>query len=87
MPTARKNTAAAVVNGIIYVFGGTDSIECACLTTTEAYDPKTDVWTTKQAMPTSRYGLAAVPLNGKITGLEIDGFKVGPQTACPAWRR
>ena len=66
MPTARKNTAAAVVNGIIYVFGGTKFIECACLTATEAYDPKTDLWTTKQAMPTSRYGLAAVPLNGKI---------------------
>ncbi len=47
MPTARKNSAAAVVNGIIYVFGGTQVQVSGGLTTTEAYDPATDTWTTK----------------------------------------
>jgi len=55
MPTARKNTAAAVVNGIIYAFGGTPSIECACITTTEAYDPKDPLANLEAADALDRY--------------------------------
>ena len=75
MPTARKNSDAAVVNGIIYVFGGVQSRLGAAITTTEAYDPKTDTWTTKQDMPTARIGLTAVPVNGKIYA--IGGWGLG----------
>jgi len=66
MPTARKISAAAVVNGIIYVFGGTQVQESGGITTTEAYDPATDTWTTKADMPTPRLSSAAVSFQGKI---------------------
>jgi hypothetical protein len=55
MPTARERMASAVVNGRIYVFGGTRS--GSPLVTREAYDPASDTWTTKKAMPTSRLGI------------------------------
>jgi hypothetical protein len=35
----------------------------------EEYDPLTDTWTQKADMPTSRFGAAAVTVNGKINVL------------------
>jgi uncharacterized repeat protein (TIGR01451 family) len=53
--------AAAPGNGKIYTFGGyvTGNL-------TQEYDPAADTWTKKRSMPTARYGLAAVALDGKI---------------------
>jgi hypothetical protein len=59
MPTARSNFGVAVVDGKIYVIGGTDGIN-------EEYDPTTDTWTTKAPMPTGRSALAVASCGSKI---------------------
>jgi N-acetylneuraminic acid mutarotase len=73
MPSARCTSAAAVVDGIIYVIGGvfatpagyqTGDVEI--LSTVEAYDPATDTWTRKADMPTARAWHAACVVDGRI---------------------
>jgi len=64
MPTARRNLAAAVVDGKIYAIGGT-SISSE-LGTNEMYDPSTNVWTTKASMPTPREALTLAVVGDKI---------------------
>jgi len=60
MSTTRFAHCSAVVNGIIYVFGGDNNV------TVEAYDPATDIWTTKSNMSSDRGAHRAVSVNGKI---------------------
>ena len=62
MPTARAYFGVAVIDGILYVAGG--SHQSGILATVEAYDPATDTWTTKASMPTERVFLAAGAVNG-----------------------
>src|SRR5690349_21754739 len=53
MPTARTAHAVGVVNGVIYAVGGTrDNIKP--LATLQAYDPATNTWVTKAALPKPR---------------------------------
>lgn len=66
MPTARCSSSVAVVNGIVYVIGGTKDPSLQGLTTVEAYDPKKDLWTTKAPLPTGRYGAGVGVLGGSI---------------------
>jgi len=55
MPTPRWSPTSAVVNGKIYVIGGSTSEPGdKVLSTVEEYDPVTDMWTTKADMPTAR---------------------------------
>ncbi|MBV9146908.1 MAG: hypothetical protein JO065_13400, partial [Acidobacteria bacterium] len=71
MPTPRSSLAAAAVNGKIYAIGGIDGNNLA-LPTVEVYDPNTNAWTSSSSsnaiapMPTPRYGLVAVAVNGKL---------------------
>ncbi len=65
MPTPRYNHGAAVVDGIIYVFGGMGS-DRQPLDSVEAYDPATDTWTTKASMPISCPIANCVAINGFI---------------------
>ena len=53
--------AAAPGNGRIYLFGG-----FVTGNRTYEYNPGPDAWSPQAAMPTPRYGLAAVALNGKV---------------------
>ncbi|MDA2932434.1 hypothetical protein MYX19_04685 [Nitrospinae bacterium AH-259-F20] len=62
MPTPRSNLAAGVINGKLYVVGGSGSI----LDTVEVYDPATDTWSTETSMPTPRQRLAAAVIAGKL---------------------
>ncbi len=73
MPAARCGPTSAVVDGIIYVIGGmsatpagyqADDVEV--LSTVEAYDPATDIWTRKADMPTARYFTGACVVDGRI---------------------
>jgi len=64
MPTVRTDPAAAVVDGRIYIIGGS-SVD-GSTSAVEAYDPMTDTWTTRADMPTPRRGLAAAAVDGKI---------------------
>jgi len=54
LTTPRWYHSSSVVNGKIYVFGGTSDIRKAIFSIVEEYDPVTDTWTRKTDMPTPR---------------------------------
>jgi len=68
MPKARLWFACEVVNGKIYVIGGTYQKTgiFAGISKVEEYDPATNTWTTKKDKPTPGWGLRACVLEGKI---------------------
>jgi len=68
MPTARSGFAIAAFQSKIYVIGGTTGTSDASGFTgkNEVYDPATDTWETKAAMPTPRADLCASVVNGSI---------------------
>jgi hypothetical protein len=79
MPTARASFGVAVVGGLLYAIGGTNlGNNCPnALSSVDAYDPATDTWSSRAAMPVGRCAVAAVALNGLI-------YAVGGQNAdCP----
>lgn len=64
MPTYRGDFALATCQNKIYCIGGrTNSGPSA---TNEVYDPASDSWESKTAMPTPRHGLDANVVSGKI---------------------
>ncbi len=70
MPTPRHAAKTAVVNGIIYVFGGSHGDVKALLrkypVNVEAYNPRTDTWVQKQDMPVPRVDFGIGVVDGKI---------------------
>ena len=69
MPTARGFHSANVVDGRIYVIGGSPVAPGnGSILTVEVYDPATDTWTQKGDMPESRRGGFTSVVNGKIYG-------------------
>ncbi len=77
MPTIRFAAAAGVINGILYVVGGDSSAPWSSLNPTnivEAYDPATDIWTTKAPMPTSRTQHCVAVMNGILYALGGWGY-------------
>jgi N-acetylneuraminic acid mutarotase len=64
MPTGRLGAGVAVVNGKIYVIGGTGG--GGYLNTNEEYDPDTNTWVAKKPMPTPRAGFAIAVYKNKI---------------------
>lgn len=64
MPTARSGPATGMIDGKIYVAGGSNSSGQA-LANLEAYDPAMDSWEIKPAMSAPRWGLASGILDGK----------------------
>jgi N-acetylneuraminic acid mutarotase len=67
--------AVGVINGKIYVAGGTAKThfndvayeyDWAPVATLDVYDPATNVWTTKRSMPTARWGAAGGVIDGKL---------------------
>mmetsp|Transcript_15452 Transcript_15452/g.31041 ORF Transcript_15452/g.31041 Transcript_15452/m.31041 type:complete len:448 (-) Transcript_15452:803-2146(-) len=63
MRTARQETAAAAVNGYVYVFGGRNPNN---LNIVEKYNPNTNQWTTAASMGTARKSFDAVVFAGFI---------------------
>jgi N-acetylneuraminic acid mutarotase len=69
MPTARVCHHASVVDGKIYVTGGSDVStpdERSHVRTVEVYDPATDTWTQEGDMPVSRASGFSSVVDGKI---------------------
>lgn len=72
MPTARWGAGTSTVNGKIYVFGGASGWDYKVNTpkafcgTNEVYNPSTEIWTTKNPIPTLRWGSSCCVVNGKI---------------------
>ena len=64
MPAAREAYAAAVVGGKLYAFGGRQN--SSALATGHVYDPGTNSWTSRAAMPERR---AASNGAGVINGI------------------
>jgi N-acetylneuraminic acid mutarotase len=91
MQVARSNLGVAVVNNRIYAIGGStvsgyspDTVgtdynaEGWIVDTNEEYDPQTDKWTFKAAMPTPRYGFAIAVYKNKIYCMGgTTNYKVG----------
>ena len=79
MPTRRESFGLAAANGKLYAIGGVtfsgSTIQAAA--SVEEYDPATDRWITKAALPTPRTGLAVVTgPNGKLYA--VGGYKSAP---------
>jgi len=67
MPTTpRWYCPASVVNGKIYVVGGTSNDQGNKFSIVEEYDPVTDTWTRKTDMPTARWALNSSASGGRI---------------------
>lgn len=70
MPMPRHAAKAAVVKGIIYVFGGSHGEANALLrkypVNVEAYNPRTNTWIQKQDMPVPRVAFGLGVVAGKI---------------------
>ncbi|HVF48194.1 MAG TPA: kelch repeat-containing protein [Pyrinomonadaceae bacterium] len=66
MPTARCHSAVVAHNGLIYVFGGTNTNGSIRYSALEIYDPSTDAWKTGAPMPTGRNFAGAAVLGGVI---------------------
>jgi N-acetylneuraminic acid mutarotase len=79
MPTARWYTTGGVMNGKLYVVGGsgTNSTNPTIpVDRLEVYDPATNTWATKAPMPAARLGAGAAVINGK---LYVVGGEQNPQ--------
>jgi len=59
LPTGTAQAAAAVVNNVLYVFGGSNDGGPTVFNSVWAYNPKTKAWASKSTMPTARCSLAA----------------------------
>ena len=69
LPTPRSYVAACAVDGIIYAIGGateTSRVDRRILDTVEAYDPRTDQWSSRTRVPTSMWFHSASVANGLI---------------------
>ena len=65
MHCARRFTAAAVVDGKIYVVGGRDA-QRQDLSSVEVYEPSSDTWTLVAPMSTARKQHGVAVLGGKL---------------------
>jgi N-acetylneuraminic acid mutarotase len=66
MPTPRCHSCAAAVNGMLYVFGGTNTSGNVDYNVVEAFNPATSSWTAKAPMPTGRSNADATVVDGLI---------------------
>jgi N-acetylneuraminic acid mutarotase len=68
---ARADLCANVVNGKIYLIGGSFLSSLPIPSNlTEVYDPETDTWATEASMPTAVYGCTSTVVNNKIYVIE-----------------
>jgi N-acetylneuraminic acid mutarotase len=70
---ARPGAAAAVLNGKLFLMGGTRS-DIGTVAITLAYDPATNAWSQRAPMPSPRSGIAASPVQlGGQARIEVVG--------------
>lgn len=64
MPTPRNGLAVSEFNGVIFAFGGEDTIKT--FDKNEAYIPEEDIWYTLQPVPVQRQGLFSAVVDNTI---------------------
>ncbi|MFL5494366.1 MAG: kelch repeat-containing protein [Gemmatimonadales bacterium] len=65
IPTARSSLGVGAVQGLLYAVGGLKGT--GTVTTVEAYDPATDTWSARAAMPNARSdGTGAAAISGLL---------------------
>jgi hypothetical protein len=79
-PIARGAATAQALGGIIYVAGGGVD-DTHTLVDLYAYDPTTDTWTKRAAMPTAREHLASCAVKGKL--IAAGGWSGAAMTTTP----
>src|SRR5258708_1105865 len=74
MPTARYEFGATELNGQLYAIGGNPGCGSAgrAIRAVEAYDPVSNLWSTRALLPTGSWGESVTSVNGKI--YVVDGF-------------
>lgn len=65
MPTPREEVAAALLDGKIYVIGGSDA-DNVIQDIVEVYDPRTDEWSTAAPLPEPRDHIGVAVYGGKL---------------------
>ena len=65
LPTARYYSAAAVLNNLLYVVGGSTKDTLAGRTV-HAYNPNNNSWTTRASLPVGQWAPSAAVLNGVL---------------------
>ncbi|HET7853792.1 MAG TPA: galactose oxidase [Candidatus Methylomirabilis sp.] len=73
MSSNRDEVSVVELNGKIYVMGGFKYYGVVASRATEVYDPQSDRWEEKAALPAGRHHMAAAVVDGKIYA--IGGFK------------
>ena len=74
MPTARVGHSASVVDGRIYVIGGSPSCPwCGTILTLEVYEPATDTWTRRGDIPRPIITASTSVVDGKIYAMGGEG--------------
>jgi N-acetylneuraminic acid mutarotase len=67
MVAGRDHLAVAVLRGRLYAIGGRREGDFGLnLNANEEYDPKTDTWRRRAPLPTTRSGIAAAVVGGRI---------------------
>lgn len=66
LPTPRHDFGVAVVDGRIWILGGTTGTGTVRLGSTEVYDPATNSWQSGPALPSARSGLSATTIGQHI---------------------
>lgn len=82
IPTGRRRASAVVVNGKIYVFGGSIS-NSACTDKIEMYDPATDNWTLLGTLPFALTDMMATPVGPGKSKVFICGGRISESLSIP----
>ena len=75
LPSERTELAGAESGGRMYAIGGNEGLTAALLPwyfpyrNVDAYDPTTNAWTSRSAMPTARWELTVVAVDGKLLAI------------------
>jgi len=66
MPTTREHLTSVVVNGKLYVIGGSSNRTSFNVDSNEVYDPTKNIGTVLEPMPSKRGGLAYAVVDGSL---------------------
>src|SRR4029078_9614019 len=66
MPLGRSNATGTVIDGLLYVSGGSRSGDSHATAKVDVYDPRIRTWQAKPDMPTARFAHVSGTVSGKL---------------------